>query len=242
MQEDALGDMVKEARSDGRINRGEATRLALMRAAERLIAKHGIENVSVKDILREAKQNNASALQYHFGDLQGLIGAIRAARGQEIKAKRAVLTQALLARNPKPSLRDICKLMVMPVFELACADKGFRDAIKAFGHEIALAEGHASAPALNADTSGSLKIAALFRDRLSALDDRIFFLRLDGALRYVAASMVHQAHQANAFRGPQSEMFLNNLADTLAGLLGAPVAEETQAFLDDKRRKKSLGR
>jgi AcrR family transcriptional regulator len=226
------------ARRDGRIDRGESTRLALMRAAENLIAERGIENVAVKDIVREAGQNNASALQYHFGSLQGLVEAIRAARGGEIKAKRAALTGELMARDAVPDLRDICCLMIAPAFELARTDPGFRKAIRAFGHEIALAEGQAGAAALKSDSSGSLKIAALLRSRLSDLDDGIFLLRLDGALRYLAASMVHQARRADAFRGPQADMFFNNLADTLAGLLSAPVSEKTRESVRERRKMK----
>lgn len=46
-----------------------------MRAAEKLIAVRGIENVSIRDIVSEAGQKNESALQYHFKSFTGLIAA-----------------------------------------------------------------------------------------------------------------------------------------------------------------------
>ncbi|MEL6324451.1 MAG: helix-turn-helix domain-containing protein [Pseudomonadota bacterium] len=215
--------------SDGRLNRGEMTRRSLMRAAEKLIAERGIENVAIKDILSAAGQNNASALHYHFKSFPGLVAAIRAERGQAIKSKRADLTDALLAIDPAPDLRAVCKLMVMPAFELARSDPGFRHAIRAFGHEIALAEGEASEAPLTVDSAGARRIGALLRDQLTALDNELFQLRLDGALRYLAACLVHRAAQKTGFLGPSADKFVNNLADTLAGLLSAPVSEATQA-------------
>ena len=48
---------------DSRQARSEATKSALMRAAEKLIAENGVENVSISDIVTVAKQKNQSALQ-----------------------------------------------------------------------------------------------------------------------------------------------------------------------------------
>ena len=90
-----------------------------MRAAEKLIAEKGIENVTIRDILSEADQKNTSALQYHFKNLKGLIKAIQAERSAETQAKRATLLDDLLTRTSKPTLPEICGLMVRPAFDLA---------------------------------------------------------------------------------------------------------------------------
>ena len=66
-----------------------------MRAAERLIADRGIENVSIRDIVSAAGQKNESALQYHFKNLTGLIEEIKHARSDQTHLKRAELIQAL---------------------------------------------------------------------------------------------------------------------------------------------------
>ena len=62
-----------------------------MRAAEKLIAEHGIENVTIRLILAEADQKNTSALQYHFKNLKGLIAAIHEQRSRETQDIRAEL-------------------------------------------------------------------------------------------------------------------------------------------------------
>ena len=77
---DVAHELERPGPRNGRIDRGESTWLALMRAAENLIAERGIENVAVAHIVREAGQNNASALQCHFGRLQGIVEASRGVR------------------------------------------------------------------------------------------------------------------------------------------------------------------
>ena len=74
---------LRQPRSDNRLLRGQETRRLLMQAAEKLIAEKGLEQVSIREILNEAGQNNTSALQYHFGNLNGLIAAIHAERSDE---------------------------------------------------------------------------------------------------------------------------------------------------------------
>jgi AcrR family transcriptional regulator len=56
--------------------RTERTRLALLRAAERLFAEHGVDGVSLRQIAREAGQKNHAAAEYHFGEKRELIEAL----------------------------------------------------------------------------------------------------------------------------------------------------------------------
>ena len=53
-----------------------ASALRLVLAAERLFALHGIDGVSLRQIASEAGSANNSAVHYHFGSKEGLIGAI----------------------------------------------------------------------------------------------------------------------------------------------------------------------
>jgi AcrR family transcriptional regulator len=101
--------------SEARRKRGDVTRERLMRAAELLIAQHGIENVTVRAIVAEADQKNESALQYHFKNKEGLLNAIHQQRNAEIRALRTKLLQPYLT-GQVPELRDICQLMVVPAY------------------------------------------------------------------------------------------------------------------------------
>jgi AcrR family transcriptional regulator len=223
--------MPAEDRKDNRQARSDATRQSLMRAAEKLIAERGLENVTIRDILNEAGQKNTSALQYHFKNLKGLIAAIQADRARLIQARRSEMLETLLSSNQNPDLREICTMMVRPAFDLASEQVAFRRYIKAFGHELALSEAPAFAQVSKHGGGGSSgqQLGRLLRRCLSHLDAAAFEQRLESAVRLCAASIYHHARQQNAFRGPQAELFLNSLVDALVGLLGGAESAQTRA-------------
>ena len=210
--------------------RSEATQRALKSAALKLVAARGIENVSIRDIVSAAGQKNESALQYHFKNLKGLIRAIHESREAEVQAKRTEQLQHLGEQTSSPSVRDICKLMVEPAFLLAKSNAEFRRYIKAFGNEITLTDQSAVAFLSKKGGESVKDTGVLLRAALTHLDDAALQRRMDGALRFVSASMVHQARQKNAFRGAQAELFFSGMIDALIGLLGATESEETRAI------------
>jgi len=217
--------------TDSRRARSRETQTALMHAAEKLIAAHGIENVTIRDIIAAAGQKNESALQYHFGSLAGLVEAIHQHRSLETQTRRAELLSALLTRTNRPTLRELCELMVRPAFELARESAGFRRFVQAFGHELALTDASALARVSSYGGGGDSgqRLGDLLRSALPHLDDEGYQLRMEGAVRLCAASIYHQARQRQAFRGRRAELFLNHLIDALVGLLSAPVSTETRA-------------
>src|SRR5687767_8424598 len=78
------------------------TRAKLIAAAEHLFARRGLD-VPIRDIHALAGQRNASALQYHFGDRNGLLSAIlqkHALKDDEITA----IQKELSSCHPDPRL------------------------------------------------------------------------------------------------------------------------------------------
>jgi len=218
--------------TDSRRARSDATKSALMRAAEKLVAQGGMENLSIRKIVAVAGQKNESALQYHFKNLTGLLDAIHIQRSEQIQAKRAINLAVTLKNSNEPSLRQLCLLMVEPTFQLAREDVGFRRYVKAFGHELAISD---ASPLAVASTKGGGGVSGqqtgvLLRKVLSHLDEEGYRRRMEAAIRLVSASMHHQARQKKPFRGPQSDLFLHSLIDALVGLLNAPISPETQAI------------
>lgn len=209
-----------------------------MRAAEKLIADHGIANVSIREIVTAAGQKNESALQYHFKNLAGLVEAIQRQRALETQARRTAMLDELLGRPAPPSLRDLCSLMIRPPFELARSNAGFRRYIKAFGHQLAITESSAFSRVSHYGGGGSSgqQLGLLIRQALPHLDDTAYQLRMEAAVRLCAASMYHQARQRNAFRGDAAELFANSLIDALVGLFSAPVSPETRAIAAELQR------
>ncbi|WP_340317597.1 TetR/AcrR family transcriptional regulator [Rhizorhabdus argentea] len=64
------------------------TKEAMIVAAERRFALHGLEGVSLRQIALDAHQRNESAAHYHFGSREGLIRAILDYRISKINARR----------------------------------------------------------------------------------------------------------------------------------------------------------
>jgi AcrR family transcriptional regulator len=216
---------------NGQKARSLTTQRALMDAAEKLIARQGPHNVSIKDIVQEAGQKNESALQYHFKNLQGLIDALHRRRHVQTHEQRAELLESLLEKTDKPSLRDLCELMVIPTYSLAQADRGYRSYIAAFGHEIALADESAYSRVSKTGGGGESgqQTGELLRRALPHLDEKAFRARMDLAVRMSSAAMSQHARNKHRTRGAEAEFFISNLIDALEGLLSAPVSASTKA-------------
>ena len=217
-----------EPKADNRLLRGQETRRTLMRAAEKLIADKGLEQVTIREILNEAQQNNTSALQYHYGSLKGLIAAIHAERSNEVRAKRTELMDALLATTDHPDLHQICALMIRPGFELARTRPDFRRYVRASGHQLVLIETSAALMAARQGGGGAsgLELIKLLKRALPHLSEPAFKQRMDLAVRLCASTMYAHARGANAFQGKHAEFFIDGLIDALVGLLSAPASED----------------
>lgn len=82
----------------------------LMRAAEVHIAQAGL-SVSLRDIALGAGIRNNSAVNYHFGDREGLIEAIVVTRAEHTEQARV---EALATLPDDAPLRDLVSLLVVP--------------------------------------------------------------------------------------------------------------------------------
>lgn len=64
---------------------------ALILAAERLFAEHGIEGVALRQVNQAANQKNMSAAHYHFGSRDGLVLAVLMYRWPDLDRRRGEL-------------------------------------------------------------------------------------------------------------------------------------------------------
>ncbi|MBA0050643.1 TetR/AcrR family transcriptional regulator [Streptomyces sp. AJS327] len=92
----------------------EATREAILTAAERLFAEHGVYNVSNRQISDAAGQGNTAAVNYHFGGKTDLVRAISRRHTEQIELIRARL---VAESRGSTVLRDWVACMVRPVTE-----------------------------------------------------------------------------------------------------------------------------
>ena len=91
-----------------------STRLALLRAAERLFAEEGLDAVSLRRISVAAGQRNHSAVNYHFADKKDLINAILDRHFGPIEAGWSVAVPHLIQEG-HAELRSLVSLLVRPL-------------------------------------------------------------------------------------------------------------------------------
>jgi AcrR family transcriptional regulator len=90
------------------------TRQVLLDTAERLMAEHGADGVSMREISTSAGQGNNNAAQYHFRTREGIIEAVLDQRMAPIDERRA---QMIAALGPSATLEDLVRAVVVPLAE-----------------------------------------------------------------------------------------------------------------------------
>ena len=90
------------------------TRQILLDTAERLMAEHGADGISMREISTGAGQGNNNAAQYHFRTREGIIEAVLDLRMGPIDERRAQMIAALGEAAP---LEDLVRAVVVPLAE-----------------------------------------------------------------------------------------------------------------------------
>lgn len=92
--------------------RADGTREALLVAAERLIAEHGVEAVTHRQIVEAAGQGNNAAVAYHFGTKKDLVRAIDDSHAGHIEELR---TARVASTGDSAGLHDWVGCLVQPL-------------------------------------------------------------------------------------------------------------------------------
>ncbi|MEV6118740.1 TetR family transcriptional regulator [Streptomyces sp. NPDC052109] len=102
------------ARRTARAEQVSATREAILAAAERLFAEHGVYAVSNRQVSEAAGQGNNAAVGYHFGTKADLVRAVVRRHAERIETLRE---RALAAAAGSDDVRDWVDCLVRPVTE-----------------------------------------------------------------------------------------------------------------------------
>ncbi len=199
-----------------------------MLEGERLIAAHGLQAVSLRQVAMAAGTANTSAVAYHFGSKDGLVRAILEYRLPGLIQQRALLR----AKIPVPTLRQKVECHLLPVIDLAETEGShyltFLEQLQQFGpadHPFARLR-----PELR--RSNREFVQDLAAD-LTHLPPPLRALRV----QQVNTLSLHSAADRERFRLAGAEhlpfgLYANNLLDTLTAVLLAPASSATQNCLD----------
>jgi AcrR family transcriptional regulator len=112
---------MEAAKEDQRRAAGERTRKRLMEAALDLIAEHGEEGVTLREVTDSADANVA-AVSYHFGSLRSLC---EAAIEQALELYLDAQQEAVSSLGPESTIDDLAAAFVRPM--ITALTKGGRD-------------------------------------------------------------------------------------------------------------------
>lgn len=93
------------------------TKGRLIATCERLLGQRGFGDVALHDIAQQAGQSNKYAVQYHFGDKDGLISAVFATRERFIIERRTKLIAVAEAKDLLGNVEALVELIYLPIAE-----------------------------------------------------------------------------------------------------------------------------
>lgn len=207
----------------------------LIAAAERLFSARGIDGVSLREITREANQRNTTALQYHFGDRDGLLRALVEKHMDTVAVRRAALLDNLEGRSGHTA-RDAASILVQPLISKLVSDDG-GPAFLQIGAELL------NRTQRNIDASEP--VGPIIYDSLNSLDrwsetfETVMPPGATGAPLHRRFAVIRFAHIEIGRRarvGPPINvpLFTSQLIDMVAGLLTAELSPETLRLLEER--------
>lgn len=96
----------------------EETRNQIKAAAQMLFARHGVDAVTVQQIVAAAGQRNNAALHYHFGSKEELIRQMVVDGASVLDERRRSMLLEIEARGGPSTIREVMLVLIMPVIEL----------------------------------------------------------------------------------------------------------------------------
>ncbi len=214
---------------------GEETRERLKAGAQRLFALHGIDGVSIKDILVAADARNNASLHYYFGSKEGLIAELLVEGAQRIDADRQAMLSELVSAGRTNDVRAVLEALVLPVLRYSQHAEGRHTYMRfvanmQMNHRVLF-----RASLGDRWNEGYRRCLALLRAALSHLPTPLIEQRLSIMGIYSNALLSALEAASDASHSPTqfwSDAYtLNNALDTLQAVLECAPSSGTLALL-----------
>jgi AcrR family transcriptional regulator len=202
------------------------TRARIIRAAEQLFAERGLNGVSLREINRAAGQSNTGAVQYHFGDRDGLVRAVIDKHRRDSEPRRHALLDQYEAAG-LDDLRALAAALVLPAAAKLSDDDGGREYLR-------VAAEYYSRPASIAELIPERDPNASM-ERWNRLLDVLVPVAREPALRSrlpaIRFTFVELSRRAAGPPRPDDALFVSHLVDMVTAVLTTRHSEQTTRLL-----------
>lgn len=206
-----------------------STRDRLIATAERLFAERGLDAVSLREINREAGARNAMAVQYHFGDRDGLIEAILDKHFPAMESARHELLDAYEAEKPA-GVRPLAAALVRPYAAKLTDRDGGPEFLQVYAALL-------NQPSPHIEPTGFQepgRSVHRWRDLIDPfLDDDA--VRLHRRFTSITYTITELGRRARAERRSDHRLFTSYLVDNVSAILAAETSDETRALMAKRR-------
>jgi AcrR family transcriptional regulator len=195
----------------------DGSRARLLTTAKRLFAERGLDGVSLREIVREAGIKHATAVQYHFGDREGLVKAILAPHEERVDTRRDAMLDEYEA-NGAPDCRSVAAMLVRPLArELEDAEGSYF--LRIYAQSLQRAHG------MYTDTGTSVWRWRRHADVFLPPGVADFHPRFS-AITFTAVELARRAAEDEAPK--DHPLFVSRVIDVVAAILQAPQSTETE--------------
>jgi AcrR family transcriptional regulator len=202
-----------------------STKEQILLTAERMMADHGVDGVSMRQIGTAVGSGNNSAVLYHFGSKDKLVEAIFEHRLPGLRARRA----QLIAERAPSDLRGWIECQILAVLEQSdVAGSHYLSFVASLSQHGGEAFRHLPKRFARGQREFEERVRACLTELEEPLRTHRFGQYMDMTVHTAA-----NRERARARRRPVLPLALEvtNLVDCMVGFLTAPVSRESEAAL-----------
>ncbi len=200
--------------------RGEATRTALIEAAESLFAEGGVEGVSTRQIGAAIGSSNTNVVAYHFGSKDALIREVYRHRLTEIDRRRGELLAEAERRGCGDDLRALLEVFYLPLFEQT--DSEGRHSYARFLTGLERSGMIATRMAVSAEFPHSESLVRQIKEALSAEAGSRFAIRMRLTTALISGALQQIDQEASGDKERAADLFDDAITIAAAALAAPP--------------------
>lgn len=213
--------------------RSQATRIKIMKAAEKLFGDYGIEGVALREVSTKAGQKNPNSVQYHFGGRLELMNAIFVFREEKFQQLRLEMLAAAEEHGRTDDVRYLLRICFLP-YLIHYRETGEVSFIKMYANYLQTQRPHGVTHPFDTGEpclEGFRRANRLLRERLYHLQKPLFDLRLESvAAMYLSTLVQHYS------REPHEQADLDVLFEDVLGMMTAAIMAPPYPCAETRKR------